>query len=105
MIPITVPYRTNHTYNSMKTRIADILQVSEYASICSKACITLSRLFALALGLPMEYFEQPGFFDNPTCLLGMNSYHFPHSEIWRNEEDPYGIKPHMDSGTHTLLDL
>ena len=41
------------------------------------ACSTLARLFALALSLPLEYFEQPGFFDNPTCMLGMNTYYFP----------------------------
>jgi isopenicillin N synthase-like dioxygenase len=61
----------------------------------------LARLFALALGLDMTYFDQPGFFDNPTCLLGMNYYHF-RSGIWK-EGEGFGIKPHMDSGIFTLL--
>ena len=52
----------------------------------------------------MEYFEQPGFFDNPTCLLCMNHYHFPEAaKIWQNDNDPFGVKPHLDSGIFTLL--
>ena len=80
-----------------------IFQVSKYAEICHNACKTLAKIFALSLGIPMDYFETPGFFDNPTCLLGMNNYHFPESKLWRNEKDPFGIKPHMDSGIFTLL--
>ena len=76
-------------------------QISEYANRCWKACRTLARLFALALGVEMEYFEQPGFFDNPTCLLCMN--HYPNVALWRNDKDPFGIKPHLDSGIFTLL--
>ena len=93
-------------YGFLKRFLKDLLfffQISEYANECWKACRTLARLFALALGVEMEYFEQPGFFDNPTCLLGMNHYHFPQSQLWRNENDPYGVKPHLDSGIFTLL--
>ena len=68
-----------------------------------KSCKTLARLFAIALSLPVDYFEQPGFFDNPTCMLGMNTYYFPKANVWKSEKDPYGIKPHMDSGIFTLL--
>lgn len=68
-----------------------------------KACIILARLFALALGVEMNYFEQPGFFDNPTSMLGMNHYHFPAANLWRDENDPFGVKPHLDSGIFTLL--
>ena len=68
-----------------------------------RSCRILARLFALALGQEIEYFEQPGFFDNPTCLLGMNYYHFENNgRLWQ-DGDPYGIKPHMDSGIFTLL--
>ena len=67
------------------------------------ACKILARLFALALNLPVDYFEQPGLFDNPTCMLGMNSYNFPSAKMWEDETDAYGIKPHMDSGIFTLL--
>ena len=69
-----------------------------------KACQYLARLFALALGKDMDFFEQPGYFDNPTCMLGMNHYDFTSVKFWENEEkDRYGIKPHMDSGIFTLL--
>ena len=87
-----------------KKEILFSFQISEYANRCWKACRTLARLFALALGVKMEYFEQPGFFDNPTCLLCMNHYHFPEAaKIWQNDNDPFGVKPHLDSGIFTLL--
>ena len=34
----------------------------------------------------------------------MNHYHFPDAaKIWQNDNDPFGIKPHLDSGIFTLL--
>ena len=68
-----------------------------------KACQCVARLFALALGENLHYFEQPGFFDQPTCMLGMNHYHHTAANLWKNEGDICGVKPHMDSGIMTLL--
>ena len=51
-------------------------QITDYANTCMRSCRILARLFAIALGQEPTYFEKPGFFDNPTCLLGMNFYHF-----------------------------
>ena len=56
-------------------------QITDYANKCIKSCRILARLFALALGQELTYFEKPGFFDNPTCMLGMNYYHF--DTLWR----------------------
>ena len=35
-------------------------------------------------------------------VAGMNYYHFPSANLWK-EGEPYGVKPHMDSGIFTLL--
>jgi len=51
-------------------------KITDYSNKCMESCRILARLFALALGQELTYFEQPGFFDNPTCMLGMNHYHF-----------------------------
>ena len=59
----------------------------------------LNQILALALGLDKNYFNQPGFFDNPTCLLGMNHYQFRTQDA----SNVIGIKPHLDSGVFTLL--
>ena len=77
------------------------LQITEYSDRCMKACQILAQLFALALGLEQNYFEP--FFDHPTCMLGMNYYHFPTAKLWQDENDPFGVKPHLDSGIFTLL--
>lgn len=87
----------------MENLTSSFFQITEYADGCMKACMILARLFALALGMEMNYFERPGFFDNPTCMLGMNHYHFPTAKLWQDESDPFGVKPHLDSGIFTLL--
>ena len=33
----------------------------------------------------------------------MNHYHFPNAALWQNENDRFGVKPHLDSGIFTLL--
>ena len=53
-----------------------LIQATNYAGKCLNACRVLARLFARALGVDPDFFDRPGYFDNPTCLLGMNFYHF-----------------------------
>ena len=74
----------------------------------------MQKLLALSLGLDRDFFDQAGYFDKPTCLLGVNRYKFPTqmkngepipAEIYQRwiEGDPLGIRPHLDSGIFTFL--
>ena len=89
-------------------------QWEDYADRCLKAAKVLQKLLALSLGLDRDFFDQDGYFDKPTCLLGVNRYKFPThmkngdpipKEIYQRwiEGDPLGIRPHLDSGIFTFL--
>jgi len=86
----------------------------DYAARCLKAAKILQKLLALSLGLDKDFFDQDGYFDKPTCLLGVNRYKFPTKlktgepispEIYQRwiDGDPLGIRPHLDSGIFTFL--
>jgi hypothetical protein len=45
-----------------------IFQIETYSSKCLNACRVLARLFALALGLDKNHFDQPGNFCNHMFL-------------------------------------
>ena len=53
------------------------LQWVDYAERCLRAAKVLQKLLALSLGLDRDFFDQAGYFDKPTCLLGINRYKFP----------------------------
>src|SRR6516162_4176529 len=57
----------------------------------------LVRLYARALDLPTEYFDQP--FKEPQYKLRMT--HYPH-QAW-TPDDEFGIAPHTDTSFLTLL--
>ena len=57
----------------------------------------LVRLYARALGLPAEYFDQP--FKEPQYKLRMT--HYPHQAD--PPDDEFGIAPHTDTSFLTLL--
>ncbi|XP_065052350.1 uncharacterized protein LOC135681699 [Rhopilema esculentum] len=68
--------------------------------VLSTVVPSLRKVFAVSLGLDENYFEQPGYFDMPTWLLGL-TYYFP--ERSDASLEIYGIRPHCDSGMFTLL--
>ena len=69
-------------------------------SILASVVPSLRRLLAVALQLPSEFFDQAGYFDNPTWILGLTNYQAVRSD---EQAGVYGIRPHCDSGMFTLL--
>ena len=79
-----------HWKETMQNYTASLLNVSTI----------LRQLIAVALGLDRSFFDQVGFFDKPTWLLGLNHYQAIPSNI---HTGVFGIRPHADSGIFTLL--
>lgn len=114
IIGLTFGTRMQFPYGSFDTSIHSFLQWVDYAERCLKAAKVLQKLLALSLGLDRDFFDQAGYFDKPTCLLGINRYKFPTKmkngdpippemyQRWK-EGDALGIRPHLDSGIFTFL--
>ncbi len=74
--------------------------MEDYAQSMLDISTILRQLIAVALGLDHTFFEGPGYFDQPTWVLGLVHY----AALQSNEEKGmFGIRPHCDSGMFTLL--
>ena len=71
--------------------------VVDYCDTMEQLARKLVRLYARALGLPAEYFDQP--FKEPQYKLRMT--HYPHQAD--PPDDEFGIAPHTDTSFLTLL--
>ena len=71
--------------------------VTSYCDEMERLVQRLVPLYACALGLPAEYFDQP--FNEPQYKLRMT--HYPHQE--GPPDDEFGIAPHTDTSFLTLL--
>ena len=61
---------------------------------------TLTEVFAVALGLPADYFAE--FTDHSIDMLWMNRYSMPDGDV-RLEPGQLGMGPHTDFGIVTVL--
>lgn len=68
----------------------------DYQQEAEKLGMHLARLYALALDLPVEFFDE-AFTD---CHITQRITHFPSQEV---EEGAYGSAPHTDSSFMTIL--
>ena len=71
--------------------------ICDYCETMEQLVRKLVRLYARALGLPAEYFDQP--FKEPQYKLRMT--HYPHQVD--TPDDEFGIAPHTDTSFLTLL--
>ena len=71
--------------------------IVDYCHTMEELARKLVRLYARALGLPAEYFDQP--FKEPQYKLRMT--HYPHQAD--PPDDEFGIAPHTDTSFLTLL--
>ena len=74
--------------------------LTKYANSLLAISRILQQLFAVSLGLYKNFFDEQGFFDRGTWLLGLVHYSATVSD---GAKGIYGIKPHSDSGMFTLL--
>ncbi len=68
-----------------------------YMAAVEALCMKMLPVYARALDLPADYFDQP--FDDPQYTLRLS--HYPPSEA--GDEDQYGLAPHTDSSFLTML--
>jgi len=73
--------------------------VASYMSCLEVVCETLMSAIAVALSLPREYFRQR-FTEEPMVLFRLFNYA---PNIWRQEEDEWGVREHTDYGFLTVL--
>jgi isopenicillin N synthase-like dioxygenase len=71
--------------------------IVDYCDTMERLVQKMVRLYARALDLPAEYFDQP--FKEPQYKLRMT--HYPHQA--RTQDDEFGIAPHTDTSFLTLL--
>jgi isopenicillin N synthase-like dioxygenase len=74
--------------------------VEEWMRQASKLANTLTRVFAVALDLPVDYFRS--YTDHSMDTLRMNRYQMPDDDV-RLEPGQLGMGPHTDYGVVTVL--
>jgi isopenicillin N synthase-like dioxygenase len=74
--------------------------VAEWMDHAQTLAHTLTRVFALALNLPIDYFE--AFTDHSVDTLRMNRYHLPEGDV-QLEPGQLGMGAHTDFGIVTVL--
>src|SRR5262249_24372985 len=88
-------FRTVNQWPSALPGFRDI--IVDYCDTMERLVQKMVRLYARALDLPAEYFDQP--FKEPQYKLRMT--HYPHQAD--PPEDEFGIAPHTDTSFLTLL--
>ena len=71
-----------------------------YHSEAIRLTLKLADILALALDLPLDYFQRPGFFDNP--IVSLRPLHYAAVES-KPEEGVFGAGAHSDYGVFTYL--
>jgi isopenicillin N synthase-like dioxygenase len=74
--------------------------VEEWMRHAGRLATTLTRVFAVALGLPPDYFRS--YTDHSIDTLRMNRYQMPGGDV-RLEPGQLGMGPHTDYGVVTVL--
>jgi isopenicillin N synthase-like dioxygenase len=74
--------------------------VEEWMRQANKLANTLTRVFAVALDLPVDYFKS--YTDHSMDTLRMNRYQLPDGDV-RLEPGQLGMGPHTDYGVVTVL--
>lgn len=74
-------------------------EVAAYADAISELAMRLLPLYAVALELPPDHFDEA--FHDPFWRLRLT--HYPPAEARVDDDDAYGIAPHVDTTFFTLL--
>lgn len=69
----------------------------EYCAVMEQLCLTITPIYAVALGLSPHYFDEA--FREPQYNLRLS--HYPHVDALAADE--YGLAPHSDTSFMTLL--